>query len=526
LPDERAILKGSDRSAIPNSEPIGAPDPTEQVTITLILRRKADPPTYAAEPIGREEYGRLYGARPGDIPPIEKFAAENDLTVLEVDLARRSVMLSGTVANMNEAFGTQLRLYRCPHGTFRSRTGSLFIPTDIANIVEGVFGLDNRPQAQTRMRRLAVIGPRAAGDISYSPATVARLYDYPTGSGAGQTVAIVELGGGYRTADLSTYFQGLGISTPVVTAVGVDGATNQPVGDPNSADGEVLLDIEVVGAIAPSAHIVVYFAPNTDQGFLDAITTAVHDTVHNPSVVSISWGGAESTWTAMALTQFDQAFQDAAAIGVTVCCASGDDGSSDGVTDGAAHVDFPASSPNVLGCGGTRLESNSGAITNEVVWNSGAGNGASGGGVSEKFPLPAYQANAKVPVSVNPSRFKGRGVPDVSGDADPATGYQIYVDGRSGVFGGTSAVAPLWAALIALVNQATGKSAGRINDRIYAASTGSQALQDITSGNNGAYKAGKGWDACTGLGRPDGKALLALFTGSARPVQPPRRGRR
>jgi len=271
----------------------------------------------------------------------------------------------------------------------------------------------------------------------------------------------------------------------------------------------VLLDIEVVGAIAPSAKIAVYFAPNTDQGFLDAITTAVHDSVRKPSVVSISWGGAESTWTAQSLTAYDQAFQDAGLLGVTVCCASGDDGSADGVTDGAAHVDFPASSPNVLACGGTRLVSSNGKITSEVVWNSGGGNGASGGGVSDNFPLPAYQAAANVPVSVNPTHFKGRGVPDVAGDADPATGYQIRVDGKSAVFGGTSAVAPLWAALIALINQQLGKHVGFLNTALYT--KGASGLHDITSGTNGAYNAGTAWDACTGLGSPSGQALLTAL---------------
>ena len=509
---ERVVIRGSERSPIPNSAPVGVPDPAEFVQVTVVLRPKAEPPSHVEEPLSRAEFARLYGARAEDITVVEKFAAENDLTVVEVDLGRRSVVLSGTIANMNEAFGTQLRLYRCPHGIFRARTGALLVPAGIGSIVVGVFGLDERPQAATRFRRLLAVGPRAAGDTSYTPEAVAKLYDFPAGDGAGQTVAIIELGGGYRTTDLNTYFQKLGIATPSVTAVGVDGGVTQPAGDPNSADGEVLLDIEVVGAIAPGAHIVVYFGPNTDQGFLDAITTAVHDALHKPSVVSISWGGPESSWTAQALTQFDQAFRDAAAMGVTVCCASGDDGSADGVTDGAAHVDFPASSPNVLGCGGTRLESNAGKVTKEVVWNAGPGNGASGGGVSETFPLPPYQSGANVPVSVNSTGFKGRGVPDVSGDADPGTGYQIYVDGRDAVFGGTSAVAPLWAALIAILNQQTGKPAGRINDKLYSAAAAKKALLDITSGDNGAYKAGPGWDPCTGLGRPDGAALLKVLS--------------
>jgi kumamolisin len=512
---ERVELRGSSRLHPSDAQVIGSPDPSERIAVTLVLRRRTDKlPEPGTKTIGREEFARRYGADPADIPMVEQFAADNDLTIVEVDLARRSVQLSGTIANMNEAFGTELQIFQSPRGTFRGRTGALFVPADLAGIVTGVFGLDERPQARTHFRRLFVpVGPRAAGDTSYTPPAVAKLYNFPAkGAGAGQTVAIIELGGGYTAADLKTYFTGLGITTPPsVTAVSVDGGQNQPAGDPNSADGEVLLDIEIVGAIAPGAKIAVYFAPNTDQGFLDAITTAVHDTVRKPSVVSISWGGPESSWTDQALRNFDAAFQDAALLGVTVCCASGDDGSSDGVTDGAAHVDFPASSPNVLACGGTRLESSGGKATREVVWNQGAGNGATGGGVSEQFPLPSYQTNAKVPVSVNPTHFKGRGVPDISGDADPATGYQIRVDGRNAVFGGTSAVAPLWAALVALVNQQIGKPVGFINPKLYA---NGRALKDITSGNNGAYQAGPGWDPCTGLGSPNGQAVLSLLSGT------------
>jgi kumamolisin len=421
------------------------------------------------------------------------------------------VVLAGTVANLGEAFGTELRLFQSPEGMFRGRVGILTVPEDVAAIVTGVFGLDERPQAKTRFRRLnEAVMPAAAGDVSYAPNAIAKLYNFPTaGQGSGQTVAIIELGGGFTAADLTAYFSKLGISpAPSVTAVSVDGAQNAPAGDPNSADGEVLLDIEVVGAVAPKARMAVYFAPNTDQGFLDAITTAVHDKVRKPSVISISWGSAESAWTKQALTNFDQAFLDAGVLGVTVCCASGDDGSTDGVTDGAAHVDFPAASPHVLACGGTRLESSVGKITKETVWNHGAGNGAGGGGVSETFALPDFQKGAKVPVSVNPMHFKGRGVPDVAGDADPATGYEIRVDGRDAVFGGTSAVSPLWAGLIALLNEQTGKAAGFVNPVLYGVAHG---FNDVISGNNGAYSAGRGWDACTGLGSPNGAALLAAL---------------
>ncbi len=513
MASERIAVRGSERTQIPNSSQIGYADPGDSISVTVMLRRRASElPEAGSETISREQFAERYGADPADVAKVEQFAADNDLTVVQVDLARRSVVLWGTVANMNEAFATELRLFRSPDGLFRGRTGLLYVPADIAPAVTGVFGLDERPQARTRLRRFieGVSSRRAATNVSYTAAAIAKLYNYPlTGGGAGQTIALIELGGGYKTSDLKTYFKNLGISpAPSVTAVSVDGATNQPIGDPSSADGEVALDIEVVGAIASAAKIAVYFAPNTDQGFLDAITTAIHDTVHKPSVVSISWGGPESTWSAQALTSYDQAFQDAALLGVTVCIASGDNGSSDGVTDGKAHVDFPASSPHVLACGGTSLQESNNKITKETVWNDGASGGATGGGVSETFPLASYQSGAKVPVSVNPPHFKGRGVPDVAGDADPATGYQVYVDGRSAVFGGTSAVAPLWAALVALLNAQLGKPLGFLNTALYADAS---ALRDITSGNNGAYKAGAGWDACTGLGTPNGAPLLTAL---------------
>ncbi len=273
-----------------------------------------------------------------------------------------------------------------------------------------------------------------------------------------------------------------------------------------------MLDIEIAGSIAPGAKIVVYFAENTDAGFLNAITTAIHDTTYKPSVVSISWGGPESSWTQQALTSMDEAFQSAAALGVTICAASGDDGSTDGVTDGLNHVDFPASSANVLACGGTKLAASGSTITSETVWNELASNeGASGGGVSDVFPLPAWQKAANVPPSANPNHNLGRGVPDVAGDADPTSGYVTLVDGQSGVIGGTSAVAPLWAALIALVNESLKQPAGFINPLLYQNAGSAGDFNDIVSGNNGAYSARAGWDACTGLGRPIGNKLAAAL---------------
>src|SRR6185312_7259026 len=508
MPSNKVPLARSHRDIPPGSKVVGSCSDDELMKITVVLRRRAPlppPSATAAPPLSREEFAQTYGADPADIQKVEEFASANGLTVGSTDVGRRTVVLSGTAGAMKKAFDVNLVMVQQADHTYRARSGMIYVPAALQPIVEAVLGLDNRPQARSRFR----IIPRAQADVSYTPVQVAKFYNFPSkANGAGQTIGIIELGGGYNDSDLSSYFSGLGISpAPTVIAASVDGATNQPAGDPNSADGEVLLDIEIAGAVAPGAAIVAYFAPNTDQGFLDAITTAVHDAANKPSVISISWGSAEANWTQQSLHSFDQAFQDAGTLGVTICAAAGDGGSSDGQTDGLAHVDFPASSPNALACGGTRLDSSNGKIQDEVVWNDGSDQGATGGGVSEVFALPGYQSSAGVPVSVNSSQYAGRGVPDVAGDADPATGYQIFVDGQSLVVGGTSAVAPLWAGLIALLNQQLGKPLGFTNPGLYGIPASSGAFNDITSGNNGAYSAGPGWDACTGLGSPSGSAL-------------------
>jgi kumamolisin len=350
--------------------------------------------------------------------------------------------------------------------------------------------------------------------VSYTPKDVAQLYSFPANTGANQTIALIELGGGFRNSDLQAYWKRLGIANVSTTAVSVDGALNAPIGDPSSPDAEVVLDIEVAGGAAPAAHIAVYFAPNTDQGFLHAIQAAVYDQLRKPSVISISWGSAEPNWTPQAMNAFNAVFHDAALLGISVCVASGDSGSSDGISDGNVHVDFPASSPWVLSCGGTTLESKSGKIISETVWNDAPDAGATGGGVSCHFSRPAYQARVNVPpphATVNPT---GRGVPDVSGVADPNTGYLVFVDGVEGVVGGTSAVAPLWAALIARFNEALGRNLGWFHRSLYGTLAQHKTLNDITSGTNGAYSAAVGWDACTGLGSPNGQAMLKILSAS------------
>jgi len=519
----RVPLPGSERTALPSVRAVGAADPTERIEVTVVLRPRTTGEGVAAalsaqlpheqQYLSRTELAAARGAAPEDVAQVEAFARAHGLEVVATSSARRSVVLAGTVAAFSAAFGVELQQYEHPGGTYRGRTGAIHVPEELVPIVQAVLGLDDRPQAAPHFRILppteGAAQPRATS--AFTPLDLAQLYTFPAGlDGTGQTIAIIELGGGYRLTELKAYFTQLGITPPKVTSVSVDRKRNRPTRNPNGADGEVMLDIEVAGAMAPGARIVVYFAPNTDRGFLDAITTAVHDQRYAPSVISISWGASESNWTAQAMQAFDQAFQDAAALGVTVCCASGDNGSGDGVSDGKAHVDFPAASPYALACGGTRLEAAGTTIGREVVWNDGANGGSTGGGVSDTFALPTWQKNAGVPHSANPGGHVGRGVPDVAGDADPATGYRILVDGQQAVFGGTSAVAPLWAALVVRLNQRLSKPVGYLNPLLYRPLAG--ACHDITSGTNGAYQARAGWDACTGWGSPDGTQLLTALS--------------
>ena len=473
--------------------------------VTLVLRRQQgaapQPASWPQRPRWpRGQFGQHAGAEPADLERLRDFARRHGLREVAADPHRRVLHLSGAPPALERAFGVTLGRYQFGDGR-GPFVGCGHAPTLPPEAI-AVLGLDRRPVARVRSRR-----PKSTPAVTYTPVQLGQLYDFPAATdGSGQSIAIIELGGGFSSSDLARYFKNLGIAKPpTVTAVPVAGASNQPGGD---ADGEVMLDIEVSGALAPGAAILVYFAPNTDQGFYEAISQAAHDAVHKPDVMSISWGGPEDGWTGPARAAMQTALEDAAALGVTVTVAAGDSGSADGESDAQPHVDFPASSPYALACGGTRLIASGGAITSEVVWNeTSAGEGATGGGVSIEFALPAWQQQSAVPKA--PDGSAGRGVPDVAGNADPLTGYQVLVDGKAQVIGGTSAVAPLWAALIARCNQKLGAPLGDVHAALYQ--IGERAFRDITEGNNGAYRAAVGWDPCTGLGSPRGQALLGAL---------------
>ena len=506
----RVSLPFTDRKLPSAARVVGATPADDEVRVSVIVKREQplDLADLRGRHVSRSEFSSKYAASVEAFDQLGSFAKQHGLSVdaSASSRDRRTLVLAGTVAQIQQAFGVQLQRVEHDGRHYRIHQQAVSMPQDCASMVDAVLGLDTRPQAKSHLRKLKDLRPAATGAQSYLPRQVAEFYSFPTDvDGSGETIGILELGGGFKTADIQQYFQNQNITPPQVIAVSVDGGTNSPT-NPSGADSEVMLDIEVAGSVATGAKIAVYFTPNTDQGFIDALTTAIHDTTNHPSVISISWGGPESSWTQQAMTALDDACQSAAALGISIAVACGDNGSTDGVDDGANHVDFPASSPHVLACGGTKITVSGTKLTSEVVWNDEAqSGGATGGGVSTVFPLPTWQQSANISGATNGGN--GRGLPDVAGDAAPETGYSIEVDGQTEVVGGTSAVAPLWAGLIALLNQKLGKPVGFLNPQIYPM-LGTAAFRDITQGTNGAYDAAAGWDACTGLGSPVGNSLL------------------
>jgi kumamolisin len=528
-------LPKSKRSLLANSRPIGRVDPSEIASLTIRVRsignvaglegfvqQQSQQPLSQRAYLTREQLAQQHGASSADLDAVEKVAQHHDLMVVHRSAAERSVVLRGKLGDLLAAFPADVQMYHHASGAYRGRQGEIRVPQVLHGVVTGIFGYDTRPKRRSPRRGIATAAGGPGGQNGVSATDFARRYNFPTQfqnmslDGTGQTIAIIELGGGFRDSDLQLFFNEIDVPPPLVSSVSVDHAGNDPTGA-DSADGEVMLDIEVAGAVAPKASYVVYFAPNNgDQGFLDAISAAIHDAERKPNVISISWGGPENSTDQQGIDAFHELFVAAAAAGITICVASGDHGTADEDSnhwDGKIHVDHPAVDDLVLACGGTQIDNGS-----DVVWNDGTpfdasvpggGGWASGGGISEIIPMPGYQSGANLPVSLN-TGTTGRGVPDI---AMSATNYFTRVDGSEGPSGGTSAVAPLMSALIALLNQAKQKPVGFLNPFLYA-NVNKGVVHDVTSGTNAinntvqGYSAGPGWDACTGLGTPDGTAIL------------------
>jgi kumamolisin len=559
---QKFAIPGSRRPSIPEARLLARSNPAQRITLSIYARQNPNPPEATVRSLDAlstdlpgkrryltaEQFNSVYGADPADLEKIASWAQANQLDVLTNRAPTRRVQVEGTIQDIERAFSLELNEYQHPQdGQYRGREGEVHVPVELFGIVDGVFGLDTRrvgrPRRRTTQRRVSLDSASHQNQLSnpfpgsFFPPQVAQLYSYPaTLDGSKQNIAIFAFNGppspdprgGYSLASLTTYFeQVLGGKTPTITDVVVQGPGNDPGPDSEVSDqqgdstGEVMLDMCVVGSVAPGAHIFMYFTEFTSQGWLDALHQTITDD-NGVSVISISYGNPEDdpqgAWSKMGVRVVNQAFQAAVAKGITICCASGDDGSSDGVSNGA-HVDFPASSPFVLGVGGTKLVAASGApptIAEETVWNElMQDEGAGGGGISSVFTKPLYQNGADIPPSANPPHRIGRGVPDVSAVADPVTGVIVmHIDGQQlEQIGGTSASTPLWAALIARLNEGLGANCGFLNPLLYT-KCANGVLRDITAGNNGAYSAKPGWDACTGLGSPDGQRLLHALAGS------------
>ena len=510
--DKFEILPGSDRRAL-NAREVGETAPDTLITVTMHLRRKEPLNVQAIAKskrfLSHRQLEDRHGASLEDVEIVREFARHFGLTVLDANLRSRSIVVKGTAACMAAAFKVKLVDRRHGSNTFRTRVGHLYLPTELEGVVTGVFGLDNRPQAFPHFRLSSrPFAARGSKPDAFDGNSLSKVYGIPESTGTGQIIALIELGGGYNAADMDMYFSALGLPIPAIKAVSVSGGKNSP-GIDEDADIEVALDIQVTGSVAPQASIAVYFAPNTDAGFLQAVQAAIHDAV---TLISISWGSAELTWTSSGMITMNQAFQDANALGISIFVAAGDDGVDDNVGNGKVNVDFPASSPSVTACGGTSLIVVNG-VRQETVWNDGDGS-ASGGGISNFFARPSYQINVVMPANLN-GNFQGRGLPDVAAVADPDTGYAVYADGSWLVVGGTSAVAPFFAGITARLNQLRTKPVGLINASIYQ-NPNIDAFNDITAGNNSSdgiqgYSAAVGWDPVTGFGSPNGGSLFKLF---------------
>lgn len=493
-PQKHLEIAGSAQTPLPDARNVARLHPREPLAATIYLRTDpAAPPAPEPEELRAlevQERVAIAAAARGDVDRVVAFAEAHELRVVEADGVKRRVRVLGHTERIERAFAVELAHYEHPEGWYRSHLGPACVPADLLPLVEAVGGLDTRPVARPCLRPLADAHHKAS---TFTVRQLAEIYDFPTGyDGTGQTVGIIELAGGFRSSDLQTYFSSMGLESPEISTFG----PNQP-GPKQMADVEVALDIEIVGALVPKAKIAVYFGANTQQGFLDTVQDALTDTHNAPSVLSISWGGPETNWSQAMADHMRSIIRGAA--GVSVFAASGDSGAAAGLKNQISPL-FPAAVPEVTACGGTSLFASGATWQNETAWT------GSGGGISCRFPRPAYQETLELPAPAAGSlcpAATGRGVPDVAANADPYTGYLVFVHGAWATHGGTSAAAPLWAALATRINQANGFAWGPLNPALYRKGK----FHDITAGSNGAYSASAGWDPVTGLGSPIGSEI-------------------
>ncbi len=528
-------LRGSRRPKDPLATRIGEVNPKEVIDLTIGLAgpKLPGPSEFLGRSLTPVELEAQFGASQENADKVAKILKKFGLKVQDVNLSARSMRVIGTAAAIEAAFKPSWAMMRSPtQDEYRGRQGTLQIPIELKGLITGVFGIDEREMARRKARSSRSLAATAALS-PLGPSDLEQRYNFPPGAGEGQTIAIAEFGGGYFAEDLAAYCAKFHLPLPNIQAISVDAPAYTleqilalpPMQRKDELDSsvEVMLDVQVVAGLCPAAQISVYFSAFDQGGWVNLLDKVV---AANPTVLSISWGLAEedSGWSDNAISAINDRLNVARLLGITVCVSSGDDGSGDQLEDGKGHVDFPSSSPYSLAIGGTMLIS-SGANVREVTWwespgrRTKHGGGASGGGVSMMFDRPSWQ-NVQI-ASINSGSIDGRVTPDVSALAgDPL--YDLTFSGKSHPNGGTSASAPLWAALVARINQnlPIGKQHRFLTPLLYQKGTNGQPIgkvgsRDITSGNNASnpepgkgYSAGPGFDAVTGWGVPDGQKLM------------------
>jgi kumamolisin len=538
-------LSKSKRQQPVEARPLGKSNGDEHIHITVVVRPassgnarlKAIQELTSKLPRNRThlnlgEFTKFHGASDEDLALVKRFARENGFRVIDESKARRCVVLSGSIRKLSATFQVSMMNYMHAGHTYRSHTDAIQIPSHLERAVDAVLGFDDRPLMN---HHAFLLRQHAVQHID--PSKVMNTYHFPAdANGKEQSIAIIELGGGFYKKDINDYFRALRLQVPKIKVIEILGQRNNPA--PHEAIEKLLkmmgisnihrdantnanqsdlvraswtiestLDIQLTGAFANAAAISVFFAPNNAQGKYHALTSAL---MNSTTLISCSWGAVEEDLPLDFVDVMNDVFLDAALLGTTVCFSSGDHGD-DPAKNGKPRAHFPATSPYVLACGGTHWGIQRKKFS-EVVWNETFPTYAvkSGGGISSIFKSPHWQSSARIKLKTHKN---GRGIPDVAGKADIERGYSMQVAGYNITMGGTSAVAPMWAGLIARMNEKLGCRVGYLTPLLYQ-KIFHQTCTDITKGNNGKhYKAGPGWDACTGWGTPNGKRLLAALKG-------------
>jgi kumamolisin len=580
IPPKR-LVAGSGVSHPLGAVQLGDVEPELPLQVTVVLRPR-DARAHVAAPAmmhpadrriySTAELGKLYDPGKERVAAVRSFARRHGLSVREVSAARHDVVLDGTAEQFSQAMGVKLRWWEADGIRYHSHDERIGLPQALRRATEDVLGLDTIPTHRSH----AMVARPKAHKAPTTPAMLERQYAFPTTDARAHRIALLEFGGGYATDDIAAFAERIGIGSPHVTAVSVPGPSgpvpvNAPLdrsraaaiaGDWNKSipvatlfkkygndlfaflySMEVTMDIELALALGGGAAVDVYFANSGVDGWRRALYSVIglpvgcSDDGHppKPTVLSISWGDSEHVFGMAKLRLIERVLITAQRAGVAVCCSSGDWGSLNSAPKPGVplipNVNFPASSPSVLACGGTQLLSPSGDTRPEVAWDETVSGErmATGGGMSGYFQRSRAQRDISVRPAKGTWRAPGRNIgapralPDVAANAAMSSGPLVRYAGKDLVGYGTSAATPICAALLTRVAASVGHAVVGLEGWLYSTDAKS-CLRPITKGENGVlgsampfYRAGPGWNACAGLGALHGEELVGALIKSRRP---------